>query len=106
MQLVQPGIRRGISHQEAPEFELDPKLQRLVESFPFRAGVKIPVMGGTGHWPVSSGDPPDETGSREKSKFDGQMLGGVSLIPVGELPTGTGMSPDPPIFHAASSDGF
>ena len=38
----------------------------------FRVNVKNPVMGSTGHWPVSSGDPPDETGRSAKSTFDGQ----------------------------------
>ncbi|MDQ6630730.1 MAG: hypothetical protein M3Y82_03110 [Verrucomicrobiota bacterium] len=55
--------------------------------------------GRTGHWPVSSGDSPDETVEDHSSKD--AFFSRPSVVPLGESPSGTGESPIPPILRCA-----
>jgi len=56
------------------------------------------VLGGTGHWPVPSGDSPDGT-ERRIFLAPARLSNPTRLaIPVGGSPTGTGGSPVPPIL--------
>jgi hypothetical protein len=55
--------------------------------------IRIESEGGTGHWPVPSGDPPDGMGSTPARK-QGQAAGAASTsISVGGSPTDAGGSP-------------
>jgi len=55
------------------------------------------IRGGTGHWPVPSGDPPD--GMATRFKYTVTIHSNPSLLPVsfGGSPNETGGSPVPPI---------
>ena len=64
-----------------------------VQSTGFVHEIRIESEGGTGHWPVPSGDPPDGTGSAPASK-QRRVAGETSAsISVGDPPTDAGGSP-------------
>ena len=56
------------------------------------------VVGGTGHWPVRSGDPPDAMPPPVRANRDGLVPLLLRRAGVGGSPTGTGGSPVPPTF--------
>ena len=61
------------------------------------------VLGGTGHWPVPSGDSPDGT-ERRIFLAPARLSNPTRLaIPVGGSPTGTGGSPVPPILKTRTN---
>ena len=51
----------------------------------------------TGHWPVSSGDPPLGTGTARELFHASVATANVLPVPSGQWPDGTGGSPMPPI---------
>ncbi len=69
-------------------------LRTLQEVVDFLCAGSAP--GGTGHWPVPSGDSPDETTNASVAKPAQLPTRLPSAIPVGGSPTVTGESPVPP----------
>ena len=55
------------------------------------------AKGGTGHWPVPSGDPPLGTGQAHELFYTSVFSENLLPIPSGQWPGGTGGSPVPPI---------
>lgn len=49
-----------------------------------------PVPGGTGHWPVPFGDPPDGTGDDARGSKSPLLARRLRSVPVGGSPTGGG----------------
>jgi len=55
------------------------------------------ALGGTGHWPVPSGDPPLGTGKTIELFRAPVFSASVRSLPSGQWPDGTGGSPVPPV---------
>jgi ATP-dependent helicase HepA len=82
-------LRRLLAH--------DPQLdQSLAELNPNSEKATAIPLGGTGHWPVPSGDPPLGTGSALELFWTVIPMTSARSVPSGESPDGTGGSPVPP----------
>jgi hypothetical protein len=57
---------------------------------------RIEVSGGTGHWPVPSGDSPDGMAATSECKQACSCFSSITPSSLGESPSGTGGSPVPP----------